>query len=170
MKINGLARGMRIVCCAALLGLLAVSSYAGAGSGQVQAVSVPVTIQTISPQAMSASSMAETLARLQGERENALALLQGILDDPRTDKETAENTLAEKKKLALRMETEAAVEKLLLEIGFGETAAVLGENMLSIVLPWQIAENEESRMRIIDAACGHTGFTPECIKIILSKK
>lgn len=170
MKENGFARWMRYVCCAALLVLLAASSYAGAGGDQIQAVSVPVTIQTVSSQAMAAASLADAIERLQKEREAALLQLQSILDDPRTDEKTAQDALAEKKKMALRMETEAAVEKLLLEMGFGETAAVTGEGMMSIVVPWQIAENEQSRLKIIDAACSHTGLAPECVKIILAKK
>lgn len=170
MKESGFARGMRYVCCAALLVLLAVSSYVGAGGEQIQAVSVPVTIQTVSSQAMAAASQAETIARLEKEREEALLLIQSILDDPRTDEKTAADALGEKKRMALRMETEAAVEKLLLEMGFGETAVVLGEGMMSIVVPWQIAENEQSRLRIMDAACSHAGLAPERVKIILAKK
>ena len=47
---------------------------------------------------------------------------------------------------------------------------VLGGESVTVIVPWQAAENEQSRVRIIDAAATQTGLAPECVKIILSKK
>lgn len=170
MKTRGSGRFLRFAGCVGLMALLAASSYVGAGTNQVQAVGVPVTIETVSSQALSAVSLAETVSRLESEREQALLYLQSVLDDPRADDETAAIALDRKMEIAGRMETEAAVELLLAQMGFADLAVSAGEDVLSIVAPWQTAENEQSRIRIIDAASAQTGLAPARIKIILAKK
>lgn len=161
---------MRTAGCAALVALLAVCSYLGARQPQAQTVSVPVAVETISENALSAASLEETQDRLLRERENALALLQSVIDDPGAGAEAREEALREKTALAGRMAAEAEMTAILAQMGFGDAAVVMGEQSLSVIVPWQAAENEQSRVRIIDAAASHTGLSPECVKIILSKK
>lgn len=164
------ARRMRTAGCAALVALLAACSYLGARQPQVSAVSVPVAVETISESALGAASLEQTQQKLRQERENALALLQSVIDDPLAQAGTRDAALDEKTALAKRMETEAATAALLAHMGFGDAAVVLGEESVTVIVPWQAAENEQNRVKIIDAAATQTGLAPECVKIILSKK
>lgn len=164
------ARWIRTAGCAALVALLAACSYLGARQQKVQTVSVPVAVEMISENALSAASIAETQDRLLRERESALALLQSVIDDQSAGAEERSEALKEKTALAKRMAAEAEIMALLAQMGFGDAAVVMGEQSLSVIVPWQAAENERSRVQIIDAAASHTGLSPECVKIILSKK
>ena len=161
---------MRAAGCAVLVALLAVCSYMGARQGQTTGVSVPVAVKTVSGEVLAAASLEETQAKLMRERKEALALLESVLGDERAGAEAREEALKEKTALAGRMAAEAEVTAILAQMGFADAAVVLGEGSLSVILPWQAAENEQNRLRIIDAAATHTGLSPECVKIILSKK
>lgn len=163
-------RLLRMAGCAALLVLLAASGYAGAVPKPAQVASVPVMVKMVSQEALSAVSLEQTRAELNQHREAALAQLQLVLDDPRTDDETAENALREKAEIAAKMETEASVCALLAHMGFADTAVVAGEGILSIIAPWQAAGNEQNRIRMIDAAAGQCGLLPQNVKIIPAKK
>ena len=94
----------------------------------------------------------------------------GALADAMLTLGTRDEALREKTALAKRMVAEAETAALLSHMGFGETAVVLGGESVTVIVPWQAAENEQSRVRIIDAAATQTGLAPECVKIILSKK
>ena len=163
-------RRVRAAGCAVLVALLAASGYWGASRPLERTVSVPVSAAVLSEQALEAEPIRETQERLHAEREQALALLQGVLDDADAPEDARAKALEKKTAMAERMETEAALCALLAHMGFGETAAVLGENCVSVVVPWQAAENEQSRARIVDAAASQTGLAPACVKIILAKK
>ena len=164
------ARRVRTAGCAVLVALLAACSYLGARQPQRAAVSVPVAVEVISARALGAASLEETQQKLEQERESALALLQSVIDDPNAQAGTRDEALREKTAMAKRMEAEAETAALLAHMGFGETAVVLGGESVTVIVPWQAAENEQSRVRIIDAAATQTGLAPECVKIILSKK
>ena len=164
------ARRVRTAGCAVLVALLAACSYLGARQPQRAAVSVPVAVEVISERALGAASLEETQQKLRQERESALALLQSVIDDPNAQAGTRDEALREKTALAKRMVAEAETAALLSHMGFGETAVVLGGESVTVIVPWQAAENEQSRVRIIDAAATQTGHAPECVKIILSKK
>ena len=161
---------VRAAGCAVLVALLAVCSYMGARQGQTTGVSVPVAVKTVSGEVLAAASLEETQAKLMRERKEALALLESVLGDERAGAEAREEALKEKTALAGRMAAEAEVTAILAQMGFADAAVVLGEGSLSVILPWQAAENEQNRLRIIDAAATHTGLSPACVKIILSKK
>ena len=141
-----------------------------AGMAGAFAARKAVAVEVISERARGAASLEETQQKLQQERESALALLQSVLDDPNAQAGTRDEALREKTALAKRMVAEAETAALLSHMGFGETAVVLGGESVTVIVPWQAAENEQSRVRIIDAAATQTGLAPECVKIILSKK
>lgn len=162
------ARVMRLAGCAALLALLAVSSYGG--SRRIEAPAVPVLIENVSSETLSTLTMEETQKRLTQRREESLAVLQSVLDDPSADAAARTQALAQKTKIASRMETEASLQALLAHMGFDGAAVIMGEGLLSIVVPWQMAENEQNRVRMIDAAVTQSGFSADAVKIILSKK
>lgn len=160
---------MRLTGCTALVLLLAVCGYWGAGRQKTTGVSVPVAVETVSESVLSAASMEETQRRLRDERESALALLQSVLEEPAADERIKSDALAKKTEMAARMEKEAALCAALAHMGFDGAAVVLGENAATVIVPWQAAESEQNRVKIIDAAVSHTGLAPENVKIILSK-
>lgn len=168
MKKAFTARAARFAGCGALLALLAMSSCAG--GRKVEAPAVPVLIETVSSETVSALTMEETGERLNQRREEALALLESVLEDSSADDAQRKQAMTEKTRIASRMETEASLQALLAHMGFSENAVIMGEEMLSIVVPWQDAENEQNRVRMIDAAVTQSGFSADAVKIILSKK
>lgn len=161
------AKALRFAGCAALLALLVVSS---AGRGKNSMPSVPVMVEIMPQQALAARTIGQTRERLKAQRDEALALLQRVLDDPHAGDEQKSQALAQTVQIASRMEMEAAVEALLEQMGFGDMAVVAGEGALHIIAPWQAAENEQNRVRMIDAAVSQSGISPEAVKIILAKK
>ncbi|MBQ8620458.1 MAG: SpoIIIAH-like family protein [Clostridia bacterium] len=161
-------RALRFAGCAGLLALLAVSSYAG--GRRIEAPAVPVLIETVSGEAAAAVTMETTRERLEKQRREALVLLESVLNDAACDETSRRQALQEKTKIASRMETEASVEALLAQMGFEGTAVVMGEGTLHIIAPWQMAENEQNRVRMIDAALSQSALSPDAVKIILAKK
>lgn len=168
MKQKMAVRALRFAGCAGLLILLAVSSYVG--GIRVEAPAVPVLIETISGEMAASMTMAQTSERLERQREEALFLLESILNDPSCDESSRRQAMQEKAKIASRMETEASLEALLAHMGFEETAVVMGEGALHIIAPWQVAENEHNRVQMIDAALSQSALSPDAVKIILAKK
>ena len=167
MNRERVAKGMRFVGCAALLGLLVMSSYTAAKPQQVP--SVPVMAQVIPGEMLAGATLTQTKERLERQRERTLAILQSVIDDPRAQKSDVSAALEKKTQIAGAMEKEAAVSALLTHMGFGDTAVIMGESALHIVAPWQAAENEQSRMRMIDAAVSQSGISAQSVKIILAK-
>ena len=142
-------RCVRLTGCAALVALLAVCGYRGAGRTAPAAVSVPVAVERVSESVLSAASMEDTQERLAQERTGALALLQSVLEDPAADEKAKVEALSQKTAIAHRMETEAALCAVLSHMGFDGAAAVLGEGTATVIVPWQAAQNEQNRVKII---------------------
>ena len=161
------AQGMRFAGCAALLALLAASSYAAVRPAQVP--SVPEMAMTMPGETIAGASMEETRQKLAAQRNQALALLQSVLDDPRAKEAQIGAALEQKTQIADFMEKEAAAGALLEQMGFGDAAVVMSEAGMSIIVPWQIAENEQNRIRMIDAAVSQSGISAQSVKIILAK-
>ena len=130
------ARMMRYAGCAVLLAVLAASSYA-AGT-PVRTPIVPVMIETVSSEVLAASSMEKTSGQLEGKRKEALLLLQSVIDDPQADEASRKQAREEKAKIAARMETEASLCALLAHMGFEQTAVVVGEEALNIIVPVEL--------------------------------
>ncbi len=160
----------RWLSCSALLALLGACGYAGAKTTPVQTVSVPVIAQMIPQEATSLEAMAQAGMMLDMARETALARLQEVIDHPDSAQDTVRYALEEKARITSCAQKEAALGALLAQMGFGHVTAVIGEESVSVIAPWQTAENEQSRMQIIDAAAAQTGFSAEQVKIILAKK
>jgi hypothetical protein len=131
---------------------------------------VPVSAYTVSTQELAGASVEETCDKLDEQRRQALAILQSVIDDPKAKEEQISAALDKKAQIAARMETEAAICALLDHMGFGQTVVVMGEKSLSIIAPWQTAENEQNRVRMIDAAASQSGLPAGAVKIILAKK
>lgn len=162
--------GMRTVCCAMLLVLLAVCGYAGTQEPSVQTAAVPVSRQILTGKEISASSVADTRTRLDEARRQEIALLDSVLADPDAGSETHRSALEQKTSLAKRMEHEAQLEAALSYMGYGSLAVICGAQTVTVFVPVETALEEAGRVRIIDEAASQTGFAPEDVKIILAKK
>ena len=138
----------RWLSCSALLALLGACGYAGAKTTPVQTVSVPVIAQTIPQEATSLEAMAQAGMMLDMARETALARLQEVIDHPDSAQDTVRYALEEKARIASCAQKEAALGALLAQMGFGHVTAVIGEESVSVIAPWQTAENEQSRMQM----------------------
>lgn len=167
MKQKRIPGMMRFAGCAALLALLAASSYAARKPVEIPAAAV--LIAPASQAVQTDASMTQTSEKLKNKRQEALALLESILSDPDADQAVRSQAQKEKLQIVRRMDTEASVEELLAHMGFGQTQVIMGEGILHIISPWQTAENAQNRVKMIDAAVSQSGLSADAVKIILAK-
>lgn len=160
---------MRFFFCALLAVILAACSYLGARQPQARTVSVPVSAQLIGERAQAAASMEETRESLVRKREEALAMFQSVIDTEHVQQSVLNEALAAKLELAGRMAAEAETEALLAHMGFGEAVVMLGEDGATAIVSWQTANDERSRMQIIDTVASQTALSPERVKIMSIK-
>lgn len=168
MRGESWARRVRGIGCALLLALLAVCGYIGADTQRTQAVSVSMTRETMPPYTADASR--DAASRLAAQRAEEIALLQGVIDDPRTESATRQSALAQMTGIAGRMEQEAQSEACLARMGYEDAAAVCGAELMTILIPYSAISEDGDEARIIDAVCGVTGLDAGSVKIILTKK
>lgn len=159
-------RSMRMPVCMLLAVLLAACSYLGARPPETKRASVPV----MSLHAGEEDASAETADALMLKREESIRMLQSVIEDETAKDEVREEAQRAQVTLALRADREAETEALLAGMGIEGATVVLSEASASVIVPWQAAANERDRLRIIDAAASQSGLSPECVKIILSKK
>jgi len=159
----------RMLCPAALLALLAFSSYMSMPQKEQTAmVSVPVVFEAIED--VSAILPAEEAeSRLKQERERALSLLEDVIRDPKASEAAIESALMQKTEMADQMETEARIVETLDAMGFPGTAALCGGTMTTVIVPQNLLFAEKARIQIIDAAANAAKRSADCIKIIPQK-
>lgn len=157
---------MRFFFCTLLAVILAACSYLGAKQPQTRTASVPVAAQPVREQAQAAQSTEKTKESLMQKREEALAMLQSVINTEHVQQSVLNEALAAKLALAGRMTAEAEAEAILAHMGFGEAVVMLSEDGATAIVPWQTAMDERSRMQIIDAVASQTAISPECVKIM----
>lgn len=157
--------------CAALIAVLAASGYAGAGSQEeVRMTAAPVISRSSVEDEYEGMTFDEVESKLREERKREIAVLDGVITGTDTDEETRENAQNQKLALAKRMETEAQVRAALEHMGLECAAALCTEERTVLIVPAQYAEDQETTVRIIDAAAAISGCTAKDVKIILVKK
>ena len=159
---------MRGVACALLLALLAVCGYIGAGREQTQTVSAAVTRITLPEQTQDDAQ--DAAERLMAQREQEIALLRSVLEQPDAGSQTRDAAMAQLAQLTVRMETEAQCEACLREMGYEGAYAVSGAQLLTLFIPYDKIKEEPDKSRILDAVCGISGLDAGSVKIILTKK
>lgn len=98
-------------------------------------------------------------------RDEALDVLQTVVDSEDALQETKDAALADISRIALDMEQEANIESLVLAKGFSNCVAVINGDLISVIvetdglLPSQVAQIKE-------IVCEQTGIKPAGIKII----
>lgn len=161
---------MRGGMCAALLFLLAIGGYAGAKPEAIQMAAAPVVLSAEAERQIEGMSFEEIEKRHESGRRTEIEMLDGIIEDERTDETTRNEALAQKLQLINRMDTELAVTTTLAHMGFERTAVLLGAGQVSVIVSQESLEDEDDTLRIIDAAASLTGVEAKDVKIILVKK
>lgn len=101
------------------------------------------------PTDSTAGYFSATQVSRQRARDEALEVLQGVVDNENADEATKAGALQEIKELAAAMEAEANIESLVLAKGFSQCVAVINGDTCSIVvngtelLPQQISQINE---------------------------
>lgn len=158
---------LRVFCSVMLLALLGVCGYAGSARTKnvPSAVSLPV-IRT----ELEGGSIAEVRARLNRQREEELALLDGVIADAGGDSAAKEAALAQKTQIAERMEREAQMTAVLEGMGAEGALAVCGAQGVTLLVPQTFGMDENARNRLLNAVGGSSGSETAQLKIILIKK
>lgn len=163
---------LRVFCGAMLLALLGICGYAGAARMKnVQSVvSLPVTRTELQEDAIGGGSILEIRERLNHQREEELALLDGVIADAGTSSAVKEDALAQKTQIAGRMELEAQLNAVLEGMGAEGAMAVCGAQSMTLLVPQTFGMDENARNRLLNAASGQSGLETAQLKIILIKK
>ena len=160
---------LRVFCSVMLLALLGVCGYAGSARTKnvPSAVSLPVIRTELEGDAIGGGSIAEVRARLNRQREEELALLDGVIADAGGDSAAKEAALAQKTQIAERMEREAQMTAVLEGMG---ALAVCGAQGVTLLVPQTFGMDENARNRLLNAVGGSSGAETAQLKIILIKK
>lgn len=159
---------MRGVACALLLALLAVCGYVGAGREQTQTVSAAVTRLSLPEQTQDDAQ--DAAERLMAQREQEIALLRSVMEQPDAGSQTRDAAMAQLTQLTVRMETEAQCEACLREMGYEGAYAVSGAQLLTLLIPYDKIKEVSDKTRILDAVCAVSSLDAGSVKIILTKK
>jgi len=115
-------------------------------------------------------SIAEVRARLNRQREEELALLDGVIADAGGDSAAKEAALAQKTQIAEQMEREAQMTAVLEGMGAEGALAVCGAQGVTLLVPQTFGMDENARNRLLNAVGGSSGSETAQLKIILIKK
>ena len=134
---------LRVFCSVMLLAMLGVCGYAGSARTKnvPSAVSLPVIRTELEGDAIGGGSIAEVRARLNRQREEELALLDGVIADAGGDSAAKEGALA-----------------------------VCGAQGVTLLVPQTFGMDENARNRLLNAVGGSSGSETAQLKIILIKK
>lgn len=151
-----------------MLALLGVSGYYGAKEDPVRMVSVPVTRLVLQDDSGIESSR-QVGVRLSEQRKLEMDILSKILDDDQAEEELKNNAREQLAGIAARIEVEVLAMDCLEKLGKAQASASCNGRMLTIFLP-QLQSGDAEATALIDAVCGVTGYEPNQVKIILTRK
>ena len=161
---------VRAAGSAFLLLILGVCGYLGTLQNEVKAVSVPIVRSIMEQEIHTASTVEETRQRFENRRKEEIALLDSIIAQSDGEGQSRLDALEQKMQIVQRMELEAEAQASLSYMGFDRAAVVCGAQSLTVFVPFDQAEDEKKRVRLLDAAASASGISPEAVKIILTKK
>lgn len=101
----------------------------------------------------------------QRARDEALEVLQSVVESEDADEATKTGALLEISKLAGEMEAEANIESLVLSRGFAQCVAVINDDVCSIVVSAEALEPNQIS-QINEIVFEQAGIKPANIKII----
>ncbi len=164
-------RNLIIICSVLLVGIIAVSAWAiipadngddlpsnADGNGEVTDASAQDEVD---------SYFAASQLSRQKARDEAMEVLQGVIDNENSDEEAKATALADIAKMADDMEAEANVETLIMSKGFAQCVAVISEKGISVVVDVNDTALTAAQVAQINTIVyEQTGITPDKTVII----
>ena len=102
----------------------------------------------------------------QRARDEALEVLQNVIDNESADSEAKAVAIADIAKMASDMEAEANVESLVMAKGFSQCVAVIGGDSINVVVDVDSTLNASQIAQINTIVFEQTGITPDKTVII----
>ncbi len=164
-------RNLIIICSVLLVGAIAVSAWAliPANNGDDIPSGAEGNGDTTDAGAQNDvdSYFAASQLSRQRARDEAMEVLQGVIDNENSDEEAKATALADIAKMAEDMEAEANVETLVMSKGFAQCVAVISEKGISIVV--DVADGALTAAQVAQIntiVYEQTGITPDKTVII----
>ncbi len=163
-------RNLIIICSVLLVGIIAAASWAliPADKGD----DLPSGAEGESTQDAGAQDEADSyfvasqLSR-QKARDEAMEVLQSVIEDENSNEEVKATALADIAKMAEDMEAEANVETLVMSKGFAQCVAVISDNGISVVVDVPDTALTAAQIAQINTIVyEQTGITPDKTVII----
>jgi len=156
--------------CALLIGVLAASGFAGAGTLDArQTAAAPVISRSGGKATGESLTYDEIRMEHEKQRERELAILNEVISDASADNETKEQANEQKTEIVKRLENEAAIQAALAHMGYGQAAVVCAQERVVLIMPSGM-DIKADTVRMIDAVCSVSGCEAKDVKIILAKK
>ena len=169
-KRNMIIAASFVIVAAALVVAVAMFSKQDKGFDYSQGVGLDDTGSGTSTEDTSSGSAADTYfssvqVNRQRTRDEALEVLQGVVDNEASTATAKEEALAEINKMAKIMETEANIETLIVAKGFEECVAVISGDSASVVVKSEELQAAQIS-QINEIVYEQSGILPVNIKII----
>lgn len=134
-------------------------------SGATETDAAPVDEAAAETAAQAAEKLSDARMTRQTARDEAVELLEDILEDAQADTAVKEAAVSEASLIAQNILKETNIESLIQAKGFSECVAYINGDACTIVVNGDM-ENEQNALIIRDIAVSETGFDAEKIKII----
>ncbi len=162
-------RNLIIICSVLLVGVIAVSTWAilPADQGGDIPSGAEGDVTDAGAQNEADSYFAASQLSRQKARDEAMEVLQGVIDNENSDEEAKATALADIAKMAEDMEAEANVETLIMSKGFAQCVAVISDKGISVVVDVDETALTAAQVAQINAIVyEQTGITPDKTIII----
>ena len=165
-------RNLIIICSVLLVGVIAAASWAlipadnegdlpSGGDGGAEDT------RDVGAQDENDSYFAASQLSRQKARDEAMEVLQSVVEDENSNEEAKATALADIAKMAEDMEAEANVETLVMSKGFAQCVAVISDNGISVVVDVTDVALTPAQIAQINAIVyEQTGITPDKTVII----
>lgn len=134
-------------------------------SGDAETDAAPVDEAAAETAAQASEKLSDARMTRQTARDEAVELLEDILEDAQADTAVKEAAVSEASLIAQNILKETNIESLIQAKGFSECVAYINGDACTIVVNGDM-ENEQNALIIRDIAVSETGFDAEKIKII----
>lgn len=164
-------RNLIIICSVLLVGIIAATVWAvvpaDKGDDMPSGANGGEATQDVGLQDEVDSYFAASQLSRQKARDEAMEVLQSVVEDENSNEEAKATALADIAKMAEDMEAEANVETLVMSKGFAQCVAVISENGISVVVDVPDTALTAAQIAQINAIVyEQTGITPDKTVII----
>lgn len=163
-------RNLIIICSVLLVGVIAVAGWAlipAGDEGDLPSGGDPADTLDVDAQDATDSYFAASQLSRQKARDEAMEVLQSVVEDENSNEEAKATALADIAKMAEDMEAEVNVETLVMSKGFKQCVAVISESGISVVVDVPDTALTAAQIAQINAIVyEQTGITPDKTVII----